>query len=337
MRITHETLRVSAIGKSIFRGALTKINACVPIKRPGSWYFIPGSWYFIYVVLHLASCILMHERNMIGRYRKSVLDFLSIEKVSLGLFITAIFFSLVWAVINDHDLWLLTNLNHWAASSELVAKQVDLLNNSTYFDLMVAIVIVFLWFHGSYQTIQGIKIRRHILMLFLAFVPTYIVARILQSCVQRQRPVVLPLEVVGDLGRWTSMREGFSSWGSFPSDHAALYFLISTILFSINRRLGILAFALSTYFSITRIAIGYHWPSDILAGAIIGLGVGSIMLWAESNFKQKIDSFIAWIESHQAIAYAICFAFLFDFANGFDSILEKLPKVLITIMHVITG
>jgi len=58
---------------------------------------------------------------------------------------------------------------------------------------------------------------------------------------------------------------------SFPSGHAAFYFALSTIIFLYNKKIGILFFIASFLICLTRIFVGIHWPSDILAGAIIGI------------------------------------------------------------------
>ena len=62
-----------------------------------------------------------------------------------------------------------------------------------------------------------------------------------------------------------------SSGGSFPSGHAALAFALATSVFLVHRRWGILFFVLALAVGLGRIAAGIHWPTDILAGAIIGI------------------------------------------------------------------
>ncbi len=62
--------------------------------------------------------------------------------------------------------------------------------------------------------------------------------------------------------------------GSFPSGHAAFYFALSTIVYFYNKKAGIFFLIASFLISISRIFVGVHWPSDILAGAIIGIFSG---------------------------------------------------------------
>ena len=64
---------------------------------------------------------------------------------------------------------------------------------------------------------------------------------------------------------------------SFPSGHAAFYFAISTVVFCHNKFAGVFFFLASIYISFARVFVGVHWPSDILAGALVGIFSGWLM------------------------------------------------------------
>ena len=65
---------------------------------------------------------------------------------------------------------------------------------------------------------------------------------------------------------------------SFPSGHAAFYFALATIVYSYNKKTGILFFIASFLISIARVFSGIHWPSDILAGALVGIFSGWMVI-----------------------------------------------------------
>ena len=56
----------------------------------------------------------------------------------------------------------------------------------------------------------------------------------------------------------------------FPSDHATAAFAIATALLLRDRRAGAFALAAATVLAATRVAMGIHYPSDVLAGAALG-------------------------------------------------------------------
>jgi len=61
---------------------------------------------------------------------------------------------------------------------------------------------------------------------------------------------------------------------SFPSGHAAFYFAISTIIYSYNKKIGLLFFIGTFLISLARVFCGVHWPLDILGGLIVGIFSG---------------------------------------------------------------
>jgi undecaprenyl-diphosphatase len=62
-----------------------------------------------------------------------------------------------------------------------------------------------------------------------------------------------------------------ASTGSFPSGHAAAFSALALAIFYLNRQWGRRFLALVLLMGLARIFVGVHWPSDILAGAAIGL------------------------------------------------------------------
>jgi undecaprenyl-diphosphatase len=57
---------------------------------------------------------------------------------------------------------------------------------------------------------------------------------------------------------------------SFPSDHAAVAFAIAFAVLAFSRRGGVLFLAAAALIGLSRIALGMHYPSDVIAGAAVG-------------------------------------------------------------------
>ncbi len=57
---------------------------------------------------------------------------------------------------------------------------------------------------------------------------------------------------------------------SFPSDHAAAAFAIAVAVLAFSRPLGGFFLALATAIGVSRVALGVHYPGDVLAGALVG-------------------------------------------------------------------
>lgn len=71
---------------------------------------------------------------------------------------------------------------------------------------------------------------------------------------------------------------------SFPSGHASFYFALSTAIYFYNKKLGILFYVGTFLIVISRVFVGIHWPSDILAGALLGIFIG----WLANRFFKRI-------------------------------------------------
>ncbi|MFH1582227.1 MAG: phosphatase PAP2 family protein [bacterium] len=69
-----------------------------------------------------------------------------------------------------------------------------------------------------------------------------------------------------------------SPLASFPSGHASLFFAVSTVIYLYNKKAGILFFIASFLISISRVFAGIHWPADIIAGALVGIFSGWLIV-----------------------------------------------------------
>ena len=70
------------------------------------------------------------------------------------------------------------------------------------------------------------------------------------------------------------LRAKDSQNNSFPSRHTASAFVIGMVTLSACPWAGIACFAAGLYIAIVRFLFGVHYPSDLLAGAILGVLFG---------------------------------------------------------------
>lgn len=66
--------------------------------------------------------------------------------------------------------------------------------------------------------------------------------------------------------------------GSFPSRHAASAFSIGVSLIPVCHLLGILALFCGFVFFYTRTVLGWHYPTDLIAGGVLGGVIGALSL-----------------------------------------------------------
>mgnify|MGYP001795780194 CR=1 FL=1 len=69
---------------------------------------------------------------------------------------------------------------------------------------------------------------------------------------------------------------GVPSSKSFPSSHAAMSFAAAVIFTYHYPSLWLLFFGLALLISWTRVYVGVHFPSDVLAGTVVGLLMGGV-------------------------------------------------------------
>ena len=65
---------------------------------------------------------------------------------------------------------------------------------------------------------------------------------------------------------------------SFPSDHATAAFAIAVALLLRHRKAGILAIVMAVTLCVARVAVGTHYPGDVLGGALLG-SAAALVLW----------------------------------------------------------
>ena len=184
-------------------------------------------------------------------------------KINLTLFILfMVCVALVFATGINKDLFISIN-SFTAHISPFIWANLTFLG-----DTMAAIALLILFIRKRPDLVwSGI----------IAAIIGIVIVNVLKVCFNAPRPPeVINNNIINIIGQVPIGR-------SFPSGHTATIFTLAGILMFFFRplfvRLGLILIALLT--GISRIAVGVHWTSDVLAGAAIGclcatLGVYSV-------------------------------------------------------------
>jgi undecaprenyl-diphosphatase len=89
------------------------------------------------------------------------------------------------------------------------------------------------------------------------------IGQVLSALVHRPRPFVADPSAVHLFAR-------HAADAGFPSDHATASFAIAVAILLRSRRWGYLALAMAIVLSVGRVAMGFHYPTDVIAGAALG-------------------------------------------------------------------
>ena len=111
-----------------------------------------------------------------------------------------------------------------------------------------------------------------------------------------------------------------SNWSSFPSDHAMLWMAVATGIFIVSRTVGLLAILYTVLFiCIPRAYFGFHYPTDLIAGALIGIIITIIMTRPPIRTRYATPS-LKWIELHPGFSSMLAFVLCFELVTQFDEL-----------------
>ena len=216
--------------------------------------------------------------------------------------------------MNAFDASILHFLNQFARRSWLFDECVSFAGTTKLCGATVIAALWWLWFRKGESQARD---RVVILSGLATSIASLFVARGLALFLPfRGRPFSIPMLHIhlpfgDDPG-------ALIDWSSFPSDHAAFYFAIATCIFFVSRKIGIVAYCFAFVVEgLIRVYLALHYPTDVLAGATIGIGIASLSL------SPKLRELIArkplhLLEVSPGVFYASFFFISFLFATEFD-------------------
>ncbi len=221
--------------------------------------------------------------------------------------------------MNPFDSTIISFLNGFARHSVFFDTLVTMISGD---DLLKGGVVVALiwgaWFRPSTQQREN---RRFLIFGIVACLVSVIIARgLAHELPFRERPFANPtLHFQTPYGH---SEEDLIKWSSFPSDHAAAFFALAISILFAWRAAGIVAmFYVFIVICLPRLYLGFHHPTDLLAGAFIGLGIASLAHIAV--LRRKIgENAEWWLEQSPTSFYACFFILTFQIATIFESTRE---------------
>ena len=219
--------------------------------------------------------------------------------------------------MNGFDTAALSFVNGFAHRSEALDATVRLLALNNLFKGGVVVPLV--WWAWFRRRADPAKAREILLSTMLACLASLAAGRVLARALPfRLRPLHDPaFHFQMPFGTPPAILSG---WSSFPSDHAVMFFALGMGLFCADRLAGAIALLYTALVICPpRLYLGLHWPSDMVAGALLGLAFG----WAAARPAVRAAAarpLLAWEERHTGFFHAGLFLLSCEMVNLFDDV-----------------
>jgi membrane-associated phospholipid phosphatase len=187
-----------------------------------------------------------------------------------------------------------------------------------------------LWFRPSDDQLAR---RRILLVIIVSVLASLVINRAISVAMPyRVRPMETP-----DIGYHAPLFESgfrypdFEAWSSFPSDQTTYFFAFAAGFWLLSTRLGIVMIAYSTLIAVSRVYLGTHFPSDVTAGALLGVAVALAL--NRDYARRAVTPLLAFEKSKPAYFNGLMFFILLEMGTGFMNVRDIGRSVL----HLVHG
>lgn len=175
------------------------------------------------------------------------------------------------------DSTLLHALNSFLFHHDAIEDPLLFYVNAAEVLFAATLVIVFIAAHGPRRA----RWRRAAVAAALSAGLALALGVVIADLVDRARPFVTDPSQV-------HLFAAHAADAGFPSDHATASFAIAVAVLLRNQSWGIFALVAAAVLSVGRVAVGYHYPSDVLVGALLGT-VAALALWTPP-LRRRVDA-----------------------------------------------
>ena len=126
------------------------------------------------------------------------------------------------------------------------------------------------------------KTRKAGVAVLLAYAAVFLIGQYgLKNLVSRPRPCQIDMDFALLVDRPSS--------SSFPSTHSAWAFGAATAVFMQHKKSGIAAFIAAALIAFSRMYLFLHFPTDVLAGIMLGIALGALANWITRRIWKTVD------------------------------------------------
>ena len=250
--------------------------------------------------------------------------------------------------MNELDRQIAVALNQVIGSSSFVFETMLFLSGSLPLVACVAVMLALWWTDleggtasrgpvlGGVESLDrpGLQVsRRRCVALAASTAAAFVCTRVIAFGTDLPRPLAREtLAIPIDAGRWEGTVRAMTGFGAFPSDHAALFFAIGVGLFAWRARWGWTGVVAASFLAAGRVGIGFHYPSDMLAGGVIGAGFGLLAIRLGNRSSLLLEGVVGLFDRHPAVMYPLLFVAALDFTHHFRLILRSVFYFLLTLL-----